>query len=369
MDIKKFRTVSSQWLGVILSLFTIYCVWSVYFQVMEQVTIFFSLSFAMAFLRYPLLGKDRNRPWCLAVDGLFALIALAIAFYVWADYINLVYRAGMPNTLDNIVCAAGILLTLEGARRTVGWPLIFVALAFLLYAFLGQYLFPPISHGGYDVVRIINGMFLSENGILGVPLNVMFNFIYLFVLFGALFGTAGGTRFFIDLTRSMFRGVTGGPAKVAVVSSALMGTVSGSAVANVVTTGTFTIPMMKKVGFEPHVAGAVEAVASTGGQLMPPIMGAAAFVMADYLKVPYLAVVKASILPAIIYYMAVFAFVHFYTLKLGIQREKDEDLGPSCRFSRTSGFSCHPSWCSSTSLWRGTPHRWSLCTRSASSSS
>ena len=262
------------------------------------------------------------------MDGLFALIALAIAFYVWADYINLVYRAGMPNTLDNIVCAAGILLTLEGARRTVGWPLIFVALAFLLYAFLGQYLFPPISHGGYDVVRIINGMFLSENGILGVPLNVMFNFIYLFVLFGALFGTAGGTRFFIDLTRSMFRGVTGGPAKVAVVSSALMGTVSGSAVANVVTTGTFTIPMMKKVGFEPHVAGAVEAVASTGGQLMPPIMGAAAFVMADYLKVPYLAVVKASILPAIIYYMAVFAFVHFYTLKLGIQREKDEDLRP-----------------------------------------
>jgi TRAP transporter 4TM/12TM fusion protein len=328
MDIKRFRSAGSQWIGVILSLFTIYCVWSVYFQPMEQVTIFFALSFAMAFMKHPLLGKDRDHPWCLAVDGLFALTMLAIAFYVWADYINLVYRAGMPNTLDNIVCAAGILLTIEGARRTVGWPLIYVALAFLLYAFLGQYLFPPISHGGYDVVRIINGTFLSENGILGVPLNVMFNFIYLFVLFGALFGAAGGTRFFIDLTRSMFRSVTGGPAKVAVVSSALMGTVSGSAVANVVTTGTFTIPMMKKVGFEPHVAGAVEAVASTGGQLMPPIMGAAAFVMADYLKVPYLAVVKAAILPAIIYYMAVFAFVHFYTLKLGIKRERDDDLRP-----------------------------------------
>jgi TRAP transporter 4TM/12TM fusion protein len=126
----------------------------------------------------------------------------------------------------------------------------------------------------------------------------------------------------------MFRGVTGGPAKVAVVSSGLMGTISGSAVANVVTTGTFTIPMMKKVGFEPHVAGAVESVASTGGQLMPPIMGAAAFVMADYLNGPDLAVVKAAILPAIIYYLAVFAFVHFYTLKLGIKREKDEDLPP-----------------------------------------
>ena len=175
---------------------------------------------------------------------------------------------------------------------------------------------------------IINSLFLSENGILGVPMNVMFNFIFLFIVFGALFGAAGGTKFFIDLTRSMFRGVTGGPAKVAVVSSALMGTVSGSAVANVVTTGTFTIPMMKKVGFEPHVAGAVESVASTGGQLMPPIMGAAAFVMADYLNVPYLSVAKAAILPAIIYYMATFAFVHFYTLKLGIKKESDLDLPP-----------------------------------------
>jgi TRAP transporter 4TM/12TM fusion protein len=328
MDTKKFRKLVSQWIGFVLSLFTIFCVWTVYFQPMEQVVIFFALSFSLAFMLRPLLGKEKDKLWGLAVDILFSLILLATAFYVWFDYLNLVYRAGMPTTLDNIVCVAGILLTFEGARRTVGWAMIYVAGAFLIYAFLGQYLFPPISHGGYDVVRIINSLFLSENGILGVPMNVMFNFIFLFIVFGALFGTAGGTKFFIDLTRSMFRGVTGGPAKVAVVSSGLMGTISGSAVANVVTTGTFTIPMMKKVGFEPHVAGAVEAVSSTGGQLMPPIMGAAAFVMADYLNVPYLAVVKAAILPAIIYYLAVFAFVHFYTLKLGIKREKDEDLPP-----------------------------------------
>jgi TRAP transporter 4TM/12TM fusion protein len=329
MDTNKFRSLASQWIGLVLSLFTIFCVWTVYFQPMEQVAIFFALSFSMAFLSRPLLGKKKkDQPWCLAVDTFFSLVVLAIAFYIWVDYLNLVYRAGMPTSLDNVVCMAGILLTFEGARRTVGWAMIYVALAFLLYVFLGQYLFPPISHGGYDVVRIINSLFLSENGILGVPMNVMFNFIYLFIVFGALFGVAGGTKFFIDLTRSMFRGVIGGPAKVAVVSSGLMGTISGSAVANVVTTGTFTIPMMKKVGFEPHVAGAVEAVASTGGQLMPPIMGAAAFVMADYLNVPYLAVAKAAILPAIIYYMATFAFVHFYTLKLGIKREKDEDLPP-----------------------------------------
>ncbi len=329
MDTIRFRKVCAQGMGLILSLFVIANVWTVYFQPMEQVVIFFALSFSVAFMARPLLGKKRkDRPWSLAVDVILSLLLLGIAFYVWVDYLNLVYRAGMPTTLDNIVCVVGILLTFEGARRTVGWAMIYIAAAFLLYAFLGQYLFPPISHGGYDVVRVINSLFLSENGILGVPMNVMFNFIFLFIVFGALFGSAGGTRFFIDLTRSMFRGVTGGPAKVAVVSSGLMGTISGSAVANVVTTGTFTIPMMKKVGFESHVAGAVESVASTGGQLMPPIMGAAAFVMADYLNVPYLAVVKAALLPAIIYYLAVFGFVHFYTLKLGIRKDEDESLPP-----------------------------------------
>jgi TRAP transporter 4TM/12TM fusion protein len=328
MNIKRFRTVATQWLGVVLSLFTIFCVWTVYFQPMEKVIIFFAISFALAFMHFPLLGEAKDNLWALALDVVLSLVLLLIAFYVWFDYMNLVYRVGTPTTLDNISCVAGILLTFEGARRTVGWPMIYISAAFLLYAFFGQFLFPPISHGGYDVVRIINSLFLSENGILGVPMNVMFNFIYLFILFGALFGTAGGTRFFIDLTRSMFRGMRGGPAKVAVVSSGLMGTISGSAVANVVTTGTFTIPMMKKVGFEPHVAGAVESVSSTGGQLMPPIMGAAAFVMADYLNVPYLAVVKAAILPAIIFYLAVFAFVHFYTLKLGIGKDVDETLPP-----------------------------------------
>ena len=210
----------------------------------------------------------------------------------------------------------GTLLTLEVARRVVGWPMIYVCVFFILYAFFGQYLFPPLSHGGYDVVRVINMLFLSENGILGVPINVMFNFIYLFILFGALYGVMGGTEFFINLSRCLFGRMTGGPAKVAVVSSGAMGTISGSAVANVVTTGTFTIPLMKKVGFEPHVAGAVEAVASTGGQLMPPVMGAAAFVMADYLNVPYLAVAKAAIIPGIVYYVAIFAIVHFYSLKI-----------------------------------------------------
>jgi TRAP transporter 4TM/12TM fusion protein len=326
MNTLAFRSFVARWLGLILSLFTVVAVWTLYFQSMQQVTIFFAISFSVAFMSRPLLGKEKDQPWCLAVDIFFSLILLAIAFYIWIDYLNLVYRAGMPTPLDNIVCVAGILLTFEAARRTIGWAMIYISSIFLLYAFFGQYLFPPISHGGYDVVRVINSLFLSENGILGVPMNVMFNFIYLFIVFGALFGAAGGTQFFIDLTRSIFGGFTGGPAKVAVVSSGLMGTISGSAVANVVTTGTFTIPLMKKVGFEPHIAGAVEAVSSTGGQLMPPIMGAAAFVMADYLNVPYLAVAKAAIIPAVVYYMAVFIFVHLYSVRLGLKKEKSEDL-------------------------------------------
>jgi TRAP transporter 4TM/12TM fusion protein len=326
MSIRDFRTIASSILGVVLSLFTILAVWTMHFQPMQQVTIFFALSFSLAFMSRPLLGKEKDRPWCLGVDVFFSLIVLAIAFYVWIDYLPLVYRAGMPTVLDNFVCVAGIILTFEAARRTIGWAMIYIAGVFLLYVFLGHHLFPPISHGGYDVVRVINMLFLSENGILGVPMNVMFNFIYLFIVFGALFGASGGTQFFIDLTRSLFGRFVGGPAKVAVVSSGLMGTISGSAVANVVTTGTFTIPMMKKVGFEPHVAGGVEAVSSTGGQLMPPIMGAAAFLMADYLNVPYLSVVKAAVIPAVVFYIAVFIFVHLYSRKLGLKKEEVGDL-------------------------------------------
>ena len=329
MTLKNFRMTVSKWLGLILTLFTVMAVWTVYFQPMVQVTIFFALSFSLVFMSRPLLGAEKDRAWCLVADTLCALALLAIGLYVWTDYEALVYRAGMPTNLDNVVNVAGILLTFEAARRTIGWAMIIIAVVFLIYGFFGQHLFPPISHGGYDMVRVINMLFLSENGILGVPMGVMFNFIYLFIVFGAIYGSAGGTQFFVDLTRSLFSGLTGGPAKVAVVSSGLMGTISGSAVANVVTTGTFTIPMMKKVGFEPHIAGAVESVASTGGQLMPPIMGAAAFVMADYLNVPYLAVVKAAILPAIIYYVATFVFVHFYSLKLGVKKERPEDLRPA----------------------------------------
>ena len=312
----RFRETVAMWLGICLTVFLIVAVITYHFQAMVQVMIFLAVSFSIVFMKKPIRSQEKDGPVWLAIDVLFSLIILAVAFYVWEDYFNLVYRAGAPTVLDNVVNVVGTLLTLEVTRRVVGWPMIYICVFFILYAFFGQYLFPPLSHGGYDVVRVINMLFLSENGILGVPINVMFNFIYLFILFGALYGMMGGTGFFINLARSLFGRMTGGPAKVAVVSSAAMGTISGSAVANVVTTGTFTIPLMKKVGFEPHVAGAVEAVASTGGQLMPPVMGAAAFVMADYLNVPYLAVVKAAIIPAIVYYIALFAIVHFYSLKI-----------------------------------------------------
>jgi TRAP transporter 4TM/12TM fusion protein len=171
---------------------------------------------------------------------------------------------------------------------------------------------------------------MSKNGLFGVPMRVTANFIYLFIAFGAFYEISGGTAFFIDLASALFGKLRGGPAKVSVAVSGMMGTISGSAVANTVTTGTLTIPLMKRIGFEPHVAGAVEAAASTGGQLMPPVMGAAAFIMAEYLGVAYIEVCKAALIPAILYFLAIYSVVHFYSLKIGIKGLPENEI-PSLR--------------------------------------
>lgn len=326
MTCHQFRTLASKWLAVILSIYTILAVWSMYFQPLVQLCIFMALAYTLIFIARPIAGRKSDSLVFLALDIIFSLMILAVAGYIWQQFMELIYRAGAPNFLDILVSIIAVLFTLEAARRTVGWVMIYIAVAFLLYAFFGQYLFPPLSHGGYDTTRILTTLFLSENGVVGVPMSVMFNFIYLFIVFGALFTIAGGTEFFITLARILFGGMVGGPAKVAVVTSGLMGTISGSAVANTVTTGNLTIPLMKRIGFESQVAAAVEASASTGGQLMPPIMGAAAFVMADYLSIPYAAIIKAALLPAILFYLALFAMVHFYIKKIGTPVESGMDL-------------------------------------------
>ena len=325
-NLSTIRSVVGKWTAVVCSIFVIYTMATLNLQELQLLSLFLAFSLAIIFVRYPLSPKRPKVALFLAIDLILAVLSFSFAIYIYFDYWNFIFRVGDPTQWDLIFGVICILLALEATRRVVGLPLLIIALVFLAYCFLGQYLPPPLSHKGYDLERIATTLFMSKNGMFGVPLRVMTDFIYLFIAFGAFFETCGGTAFFIDLASSMFGKLRGGPAKVAVAVSGMMGTVSGSAVANTVTTGSLTIPLMKRIGFEPHVAGAVEATASTGGQLMPPVMGAAAFIMAEYLGVPYLTVCKAALIPAILYYLAIYAVVHFYSLKIGLQGLPEHEI-------------------------------------------
>jgi len=201
-----------------------------------------------------------------------------------------------------------------------------IAAAFILYAYFGPYMPDLLAHKGYSVERISTTLYLTTEGIWGLPIGVAATFVFVFVLFGAFLERSGGGNFFIDLAYSLTGQMTGGPAKTAVVASGFMGSISGSAVANVVTTGAFTIPMMKRVGYRPHVAGAIEAAASTGGQLMPPIMGAGAFLMAEFTSTSYLTIIKVAFVPAVMYYLTVLLFVHFEAKKFGLKGQPKKSL-------------------------------------------
>ena len=227
-----------------------------------------------------------------------------------------------------------MVLVLEATRRTVGWPLVIVALVALAYALLGPYLPEAIAHKGYDIWRLVETLSWTTEGILGTPMAASATFVAVFILFGSFLETLGGAKFFLDLSSAVAGHRKGGPAQVAVISSAAMGTISGSAVANVVTTGTFTIPLMKSLGYQPAFAGAVEAVASTGGQIMPPVMGAAAFVMAEMIEVQYWKICIAALLPAVLYYVSAAAQVHLRSDRLGLKGVPKEQLpkvGPTLR--------------------------------------
>ena len=267
-----------------------------------------------------------NRLWGRLFDLSLIVSCGAAGIYNFVDYWNLVFRVGEPNTLDIILGFGTILAILEATRRTVGMPLVIILIVFLLYAFFGYLLPKPLSHRGYTVDRIVSVVFMSNNGIFGLPVAVMCEYIFLFMLFGAFLSLAGVSDLFMDLATSLFGSFAGGPAKVSVLTSALFGTVSGSAVANVTVDGVFNIPLMKKTGFSAPVAAAVEAVTSTGGQLMPPVMGAAAFIMADYLGIPYAKVAKAAVLPAVLYYVSLYAIIHFYALRSGLKGLPREQL-------------------------------------------
>lgn len=315
-------------LAIGLSLFQLYTAGLGAMTALMQRAIHLGAILAMTFLlRPPRPGMRKDRLSALtALDLFLALLAVACCLYVIL-YLNEIYdRQGDWAPSDVVVGVVGVLLVLEACRRVIGNLMAGICVVLLLYAYFGPLMPNLIAHKGYGIERIATTLFLTTEGIFGVPIGVAATFVFVFVLFGAFLEATGGGGFFIDLAYALTGRFAGGPAKTSVIASGLMGSVSGSAVANVVATGSFTIPMMKRVGYRPHVAGAIEAAASTGGQLMPPIMGAGAFLMAEFTNTSYLKIIKIAIVPAILYYLTVLMFVHLEAKKRGLSGADPADL-------------------------------------------
>lgn len=317
-------------------LFSCFQLYTAIFGVLDahlQRTIHLCFGLVLIYLLYP-ARKSWSREKMNPLDAILAALSVVATMYLVINYKELVTRAGMNTPTDIAIGVMGVLLVFEATRRTVGWPMLTVALVFLAYAFLGPYMPGILAHRGVSFDELVSHLYFTTEGIFGVPMGVSSTFIFLFILFGAYLDATGLGKFFIDFANALAGWAVGGPAKVAVLSSGLMGTVSGSSVANVAGTGSFTIPMMKKLGYRPSFAGAVEAAASTGGQLMPPVMGAAAFLMAEFVGVPYIEVVKAAVIPALLYYTGIWLSVHYEAKKYGLKGTPREELpkfGPLLR--------------------------------------
>lgn len=320
----RFKVIAT----IIAVSFSIFELWVNSFGIMLDIkrnAIHLGFLLMLVFLFYPATKKSNIEKPTFS-DIILSILGLSVGLYIFLFYDDLFTRAGIAITRDYIFAILCIILLFEASRRSVGLVFCGLVIFFLLYAVYG-YIFPGIfKHPGISWTRTLYRMYLTYEGILGVTLSVSSTFIYLFILFSAFLEVCGTAEFFNDLALALAGSKRGGPAFVAVIASALMGTLSGSAVANVATTGTFTIPLMKKVGYKAHFAGAVEAAASTGGQIMPPIMGAAAFIMASFLQISYVKIMIAAIIPALLYYLAIAANVYLEARRLNLQGIPPENL-------------------------------------------
>ncbi|MCP3177245.1 MAG: TRAP transporter fused permease subunit [Desulfuromonadales bacterium] len=259
-------------------------------------------------------------------DILFALLSAAVVYYWMHEFENLNYRAGAENELDAMVSIVGVFLSLEVCRRVLGWSMTLIGIGMLIYGYFGPYFPDMLSHRGFGIERLATALYLTTNGVFGVMANVLATYVILFIFFGAFLHKSGAGKFFIDLPLAIAGNSTGGPAKVAVMASALFGSVSGSAIANTVSTGAFTIPLMKRAGFKPHVAGAIEPAASIGGMFLPPIMGAGGFLMAELTNTSYATIMMIAVFPALLYFFSVFCMIHFEAKKQGLKGIKGEEF-------------------------------------------
>lgn len=304
--------------GLSMTLYHLYTAWFGAPDALSFRAIHVAFALVLAFLIFPAKGKDTDNPG-IAQLALAGLAIVASGYILWAqDYIDnrMIYVDDLV-TEDWIIGSLMVVLLLEATRRAVGLALPLTAVAFLAYAVFGA---------GSDLAQLMEQMYLGTEGIFGIPVSVSATYVMLFILFGAMVERSGTGKLFMDFALALTGHTAGGPAKVACITSGLFGTVSGSAVANVMTTGAFTIPLMKRLGYRPAFAGAVEAVASTGGQIMPPIMGAAAFVMAEFLGVSYLTVAAYALIPAALYFLSVFLAVHFEAKRTGMRGLPKADL-------------------------------------------
>ncbi|WP_369802894.1 TRAP transporter permease [Sporosarcina sp. P20a] len=303
------------------SIFQLYTAIGKPFTAQIQRSIHLGFALSLIFLMFPArkkIGVRRDKvPF---YDIILSLLAIAVGLY-WPLFINeLVFRVGRVSDLDLIIGILAVLLTLEAARRAVGMPITIISVVFLAYAFFGPYFPGFLAHRGQSVENLVQLMFFTTDGILGTPISVSATFIFVFLLFGAFLVKTGVGNYFNDLAVVLAGRLTGGPAKVAIFSSALQGTISGSSVANVVGSGSYTIPMMKKLGYRKEFAGGVEAAASTGGQIMPPIMGAAAFLMVEFIGgVTYWEIAKAAAIPALLYFTGIWIMTHFEAKRVGLK--------------------------------------------------
>ncbi len=322
-------------LAIALSVYTVYDVNYGAAPPLAQLAIFAMLGIILCFLVFPLHPRVKDAAALRVVDFIFSLgMAVCCCYLIWEgnELVNL--RVGRFTTADYAVAITGTLLILEATRRSIGMALPILAGAFLLYAYGGASL-PDwaFAHRGYDVSRITAQCFLGTKGVFGVAMRVMFTYVFLFVVFGAFLEMSGATQFIIDLARRVFGRSPGGPAKVAVLGSGLMGSLSGSAVANAVTTGTFTIPMMRSAGFRPHIAGGITAAAASGGALVPPVMGAGAYMMLEIVPdVTFVQIAKAAIIPAVLYYLSILLIVHFYSGRIGTKADQADQATPLPKF-------------------------------------
>ena len=316
-------------IGILWSLFHFYTAGTGLLTATLQRSAHLSVGLALCFLYYPLSKKDESAyqrlPW---YDMLLAVGGFASIIYVYVFFDELIWRIGAPNTTDLIMGGLAVALILMAAHRAFGLVLPIVTMVFLTYPFLGPYMPDLIGHGGYRLVRVVNDLYLTNTGIFGIPIGVSATFVFIFVLFGSFFQTSGAGLYIVRLAYASMGRFRGGPAKAAVVASGFMGSIVGSSVANTVVTGSITIPLMKKAGFTPEVAGGVETAASTDGQFLPPIMGAAAFVMAEFTGIPYWQIAIAAALPAVISYFALLAIVHLQAAKTGMTAMPKAEIPP-----------------------------------------